>query len=495
MLVWRYEEKTTMTHQCYILALLLACSGLAVAQQPASSPLGFTSTNASLQQSFEWAKKQALAYNRSGAGSIGPWYEAALPGRNAFCMRDVSHQTEGAAALGLRAANRNMVYRFAQSAAKQRDWAAYWEIDDNGRPSPADYLSDTDFWFNLPANFDVLDAIVRMWRWTDDDTYRDDPAFRHFFRISMGDYIKAWQLTPETLLKRPRIANQRQAEGRFVHSRGIPSYTEGSSDFIFGSDLLASEYRAIRSFTEIAANASDRKFAQEMQPTADSIQALLERVAWSKTQQHYLWTIHADLTGTGSGDAFVLYFGAAKNPAHIRGALDYLSSPRYWKHINIEEESYIPLTLFRYDRNDAAYQVLADISSPQKARREYPEVSYSVIETITSGVMGLEPGRHDDTFDVRTLSRLPSDHDRATLSAVSIRKNKLDISHTGRSSTRLTNVSGPAVRWRAAFYGRVSRLHVDGEAVAANHSTLAAGAVISWVNVTVPSGAARVVSR
>ncbi len=483
------------TSKCHALALLLACSGLAVAQQQVSSPLGFTSTNTSLQQSFEWAKKQALTYSRSGEGSIGPWYEAALPGRNAFCMRDVSHQTEGAAAFGLYAANRNMLYRFAQSAAKQRDWAAYWEIDGNGRPSPADYLSDTDFWFNLPANFDVLDAIVRVWRWTDDDTYRDDPAFRRFFRISMGDYLKAWQLTSKTILKRPRIANQRQSEGRFVHSRGIPSYTEGSSDFIFGADLLASEYRAIRSYKEIATNASDRELAEEIQPTADAIQVLLERVAWSQTQQHYLGTIHTDLTGTGSGDALVLYFGAAKNLAHIRGALDYLSSSHYWDHINIEEESYIPLTLFRYDRNDAAYQVLADISSPQKARREYPEVSFSVIEAISSGVMGLEPAHYHDAFDLRTLSRLSSDHDRATLSAVSIRKNKLDITHTGKSSTRLKNVSGPAVRWRAAFYGTVSHLYVGEVAVAANHSTLAGGAVISWADVTVPSGAARVVSR
>jgi hypothetical protein len=158
--------------------LLLVCRGLAVAQQPGSSPLSFTSTNTSLQRTFDWAKKQALSYSRSGAGSIGPWYEAALPGRDAFCMRDVSHQTEGAAALGLYAANRNMLRLFAQSTAKQRDWAAYWEIDGNGRPSPADYLSDTDFWFNLPANFDVLDATVRMWRWTGDDSYRNDPAFR-----------------------------------------------------------------------------------------------------------------------------------------------------------------------------------------------------------------------------------------------------------------------------------------------------------------------------
>jgi hypothetical protein len=198
------KKKYTLT------VVLLACSSLAAAQQPASSPLGFTSSNKSLQQSFEWAKKQALTYSRSGAENTGPWYEAALPGRrNAFCMRDVSHQTKGAAVLGLYAANRNMLCRFAQSAAKVRDWAAYWENDGNGRPSPADY----DFWFNLPANLDVLDATVRMWRWTGDDTYRDDPAFHRFFRITMGDYISAWQLTPKTILKRPRIANQHQTEG------------------------------------------------------------------------------------------------------------------------------------------------------------------------------------------------------------------------------------------------------------------------------------------
>jgi hypothetical protein len=107
---------------------------------------------------------------------------------------------------------------------------------------------------------------------------------------------------------------------------------------------------------------------------------------------------------------------------NIRGALSHLSSPQYWRHINIEEESYVALTLFRYGRNDAAYQVLADISNPRKSRREYPEVSYSVIEAFVSGVMGLEPAHHDEAFDVLTLSRLPRDNDRATLSAVSIRK-------------------------------------------------------------------------
>jgi hypothetical protein len=478
----------------YLLAVVFLVAGrLVMAQQDASSsPLGFTSSIPLLVQSFDWAKGQALVYSRAGSKTMGPWYEAALPGRNAFCMRDVSHQTEGGAALGLYAANRNMLGLFAQSVAESRDWAAYWEIDGEGRPSSADYVSDSDFWFNLPANFDVLDASVRMWRWTGDDSYRNDPVFQRFFRVTMSDYIKAWQLAPDTILKRPRIANQRLAAGRFVHSRGIPSYTEGSKDFIFGTDLLAAEYRAMSSFAEVA---SDKSLEQETQREADAIQSLLERVGWSEQGRHYFGTIRKDLSGYGSGDTMVLYFGAAKDPAHLRGALDYISSPAYWKRINIEEESYVPLTLFRYGRNDAAYEVLANISSPQKRRREYPEVSYAVIEAIVSGVMGVVPGHGGDDFDVSTMSRLPSSSDRAALTAVAIRQNHVDVTHTGTSTTRLKNSAGPALRWRAEFPGTSDNLSVDGKRISAKNAVTAEGIAISWTDVTVAPGAAVVVNK
>jgi hypothetical protein len=156
-------------------------------------------------------------------------------------MRDVSHQAEGAAVLGLFAANRNMLSRFAESAAASRKWAAFWEIDGMGMPSAADYRSDADFWFTLPANFDLLDAMVRMWRWTGDKRYRDDPRLQLFYRETLTDYIQQWQLDPAVILTRQRIANQPQSKGEFSASRGIPSYTEDSEDFILGTDLLAAE--------------------------------------------------------------------------------------------------------------------------------------------------------------------------------------------------------------------------------------------------------------
>jgi hypothetical protein len=472
-------------------------AGAMAEAQPAShsTQLEFHSSNSSLDVIFRWARGQALAYVAPSSSSIGPWYEAALPGRNAFCMRDVSHQTEGATVLGLAAANRNMLGRFAASVDEKRDWAGYWEIDGEGRPSTADYVSDADFWFNLPANFDVLDAIVRMWRWTGDDTYRDDPRFREFFRRTVKDYVTHWQLQPEKILHRPRIANQRLESGRFVHSRGIPSYSEGPKDFIFGADLLAAEYRGLRSFQEIAVTPQDKALAVSAQSVADQIQQLLERIAWSQSQQHYLGVIRQDQSGFESGDAMTLYFGAAKDPDHLRGALDYISSPKYRQKINIEEESYAPLVLFRYGRTEPAYRILTDLSRPEKPRREYPEVSYAVIAALVGGTMGVTPSRSGEPFDLQTLAQLPSAGDDASLQSLPFRNNLLDIKHTGSLSSSLSNRSGPGLRWQAVFQGTARQLKVDGKPVLANHDTLPGGMAVSRVTVTVPPGATVIVSR
>lgn len=474
----------------------LFVGAMAGAQQAShQTQLEFHSSSSSLDEIFRWARGQALAYVALSSSSIGPWYEAALPGRNAFCMRDVSHQTEGAVVLGLSAANHNMLERFATSIDERRDWAGYWEIDGEGRPSSADYVSDDDFWFNLPANFDVLDAIVRMWRWTGDDSYRDDPRFREFFRRTVTDYVTRWQLQPESILHRPRIANQRLKTGQFVHSRGIPSYSEGPKDFIFGADLLASEYRALRSFQQIAVTPEDKALAASAQSVADKIQQLLERIAWSQSEQHYLGVIRQDKNGFISGDAMTLYFGAAKDPAHLRGALDYISSPKYWQKINIEEESYAPLVLFRYGRTEAAYQILFDLSRPGKPRREYPEVSYAVIAALVGGAIGVAPSRSGEPFDVQTLAQLPSAGDDASLQSLPFRNNLLDIKHTGSLSSSLSNRSGPALRWQAVFQGTVRQLKVDGKAVLARHDTLPGGMAVSYVTTTVSPGTTVIVSR
>ena len=478
----------------FLCTFLLLCNRHGWTQSPASlAQVEFHSSNAQLNETFLWAKGQALAYVRPGADVIGPWYEAALPGRNAFCMRDVSHQAEGAAVLGLFAANRNMLSRFAESSAASRKWAAFWEIDGMGMPSVADYRSDSDFWFTLPANFDVLDAMVRMWRWTGEDRYRDDPRLQLFYRETLTGYIQQWQLDPAVILTRQRIANRPHTKGEFNASRGIPSYTEDSEDFILGTDLLAAEYRAIRSYAEIAVLARDKDLSKRLRKSADKIQNILETTAWSQTEGHFNGLIRKDRSGFGSGDTLALYFNAIQNPSHVQGALDYVSNPSYWTKINIEAESYLPEVLFRYGRPSAG-QVLFDLAAPNKLRREYPEVSYTIVAAIICGAMGIEPAHAGESIDVQTLPQPLMHTDALSVSSLRIKNNLLEISNEGSVRARLFNREGPALRWRAEFEGTVERLRVNGRLVRAHHVSSAGGTHLSSTIVTVQPGQYAVVS-
>src|SRR4051794_32751570 len=221
----------------FVAGVLMFCSVGRAQRHVVTSPLAFSTTDPRLQRSFDWAKQQALAYASSGEDPVGDWYEAALPGRNAFCMRDVSHQAMGAQALGLSAENKNMLSRFARAVSASRDWAGYWEIDRDGNPSSADYASDDDFWYNLPANFEVMSAALRMYAWTGDSAYINDPVFLNFYSRTVTHYVHQWQLEPDKVLSRPRIMNRRRDSGKFVESRGIPGYTENRKDFNVGTDL------------------------------------------------------------------------------------------------------------------------------------------------------------------------------------------------------------------------------------------------------------------
>jgi hypothetical protein len=461
----------------------------------ATSELQFESSDARLVQAFQWAKVQALAYAHDGSDPVGPWYEAALPGRSAFCMRDVSHQSNGAAALGLYAANRNMLERFAASQSPKRDWAGYWEIDREGHPSPADYTNDDDFWYNLPANFDVLSSIVRMWQWTGDETYVTVPEFREFFDRTATDYLHSWDLEPDKLLTRPRIMNRRLTAGRYLEQRGIPSYTEGRQDFNLGTDLIAAEYRALDSLRLVALTRHETKLADQYANKTRALSRLIEQKAWSQTDHHFVGYFSSDGRTQGSGDQMILYFRATKDPKHIRAALSYIERPEYLKGVGIEEESYLAQTFYDYDEKQAAYDRIMDISSVGKERREYPEVSFSVVGAIVNGTMGIQVSNvhGSDLPVIRSISRLLLKNDTAKLSGLQIRDNLVDLEHFGNRRSSLTNHSGPVVHWQPMFDGRVSHLWANGRAIAVHTSLDTGRGLRSWARVDVPSGATVVV--
>jgi hypothetical protein len=460
---------------------LVPPSGFKPAEQPAS-PLALETSDIKLKAAFQWAKGQALDYVFPAAvhgDPAGDWYEAALPSRFAFCMRDVSHQAMGAHALGLAAFNRNLLGKFARAIAPSRDFCSYWEIDKWDRPAPVDYKNDEDFWYNLTANFDVLDACWRQYLWTGDKAYIEDKAFLDFYRRSVKEYIEAWDKDGDG------IPEHRPEYGY----RGLGGYDEGpfSDRGLYGSDLIAAMARAFDSCAALLSARGEGEATGGLRERAEELRTVYERAWWNEAKGKYAdgrvqggALVYQDVIWNG---VFPLYFGfipaGPRRDLTLRRIID--ATPE-----GIEIESYLPEILYRYGQDEAAYARILALTDPAKDRREYPEVPFAVVGAVATGLMGVRPDATTRTIETR--SRLTTATTWAVFRNLPVFDAVIDVRQDGRRSTTLSVRSGGAFVWRADFDGFWNDLTVDGIARKAERGVDEAGRPISWVSVEMSAG-------
>jgi hypothetical protein len=474
---------------------MLALSTFSIAQandHPRRSRLEFRSSDAGLVQSFNWAKQQAMAYVFDG-DPVGPWYEAALPGRRAFCMRDVSHQVAGAQALGLSKYTHNMLRRFAENISASKDWCSYWEINYLNQPAPIDFKSDAEFWYNLPANFDVLEACYRMYLWTGDRTYIEDPVFLNFYDHTVTDYVSQWDLGVDRIMAR---RNPAQTPPFF---RGDPSYEESRRDMVLGVDLLATQYAGYRSYATIQAIRGDDDTAQMYLKSASDVKGLINRAWWNPAGGFFFAFLDKDRQFQGRAGADLLYRDAAEEGPRAQGALDtLLKKMRNEPASEVEQESHYAEILYRYGEPEAAYAEIMDLTRPGRERQEYPEVSYSVIGAIVNGLMGIdvEPdvaikdlvqGKPFETV-VRTLPQLTTKTTWSELRNMPIGNGSVTVRHYGDRRTILINQEETDLNWEAAFPGSFATLVVNGKSVNAHVEFRHLGRAVTWVRLQVKPG-------
>jgi hypothetical protein len=488
--------------------LLLVSLAHPSARQPKAfeSPLAFESSDTQLVEAFSWAKRQATAYAFQD-DPVGPWFEAALPGREAFCMRDVAHQATGAHALGMQAHLRNMLRRFAENVTAERDWCSLWEIDRHNRPAHADYRNDKDFWYNLPANFDVLDAAYRMFLWSGDQAYLRDPAFSNFYDRTVTDYVQRWSLGVDALMKRPRLMNRAATtdpDARFADARGIPGYNEDTDDFVAGLDLLAAQYAGFAAYARIHEARGDLGAARTWLRRAMEVKAFVNSTWWDEKTRSFYDHLTTGYTlghrGASAWNSAALYWPVAADGVHLRATLDGLVMQiGQSRSAPIEEQSHHPEVLYRFGAPDVAYDQVMDLSRADRARREYPEVPFSVVGAIVTGLMGVSvdpvmPGRDGDLLEyfadqsVMTLPQLTPRTAWAELRHLPVRANDVSVRHDGVTATVFTNTSGPALVWRAALPGRFDELVVNGGRVKASRLVLTPGRDVSYARVVVAPG-------
>jgi hypothetical protein len=441
-----------------------------------NSSLTLSSSNQELVDGFCWAREQALAYVFSG-DPVGDWYEAALPGREAFCMRDVAHQSTGAQVLGLAAWTHNMLRKFVANLSPARAWCSFWEINRYDLPAPVDYRSDEDFWYNLPANFDVLHCCYRQYLWTGDRSYIDDPIFRDFYARTVDEYVAAWDKDGDG------IPEHYPAYG----SRGIATYNEEVPHPLQGGDLIALQAAAYIAYAHILDLAGESG-AGEMRRRAQHLRDLYQREWWDERVQGFAGFRKQDggfATGHhGQCIYFPLLFGLVDDSAKARATLQ--EQIRRRRALGIEERTYLPELFYTYGRHDVAFAELMEQLAPDYARREYPEVSYAALGALATGMMGLAPDA--TTRTVTTQSRLTGEVDWVEMSGVPVFGNHLAIHHVQQHASTLRNLAGPALRWKAIFPGRLDTLVVDGQRQRAEWSANWLGLVESWVEVEVSAG-------
>lgn len=491
-----------MKHFSYLLVVsllintlqLFACSDSADARQARKEQsednkeenrlLNFTSSDNNMERTFAWARRMALSYAHDGTDPVGYWYEAALPGRNAFCMRDVSHQTIGAEILGLSLHNFNMMQKFAENISEVKDWCTYWEIDKENQPCVADYVDDANFWYNLNANFDVIFACWRLYEWTGDRRYLEDSTLSRFYELSLNDYVQRWMLEPENLLKRPYgMNNKPETTGKYRSVRGLPSYVENYPGLTNSSDLIASMYGGFTAYSMMLRELGNTTAAEIYEARSEAYRSHLETEWWSDdvNTYHGLWTRDGNFSDDGMGLTYMLWFNAAQQPNRIRGTIEKMMSRTNW---NIENVSHFPLLWYRYGYKEEAYDILRTVSGMNRSK--YPEVSFGMIEGIVSGAMGICPSASQQK--VATLPKLEQGTEYMKIDNLPVLQGYISVCHEGNRSTTFTNHTPQTLIWEAAFEGEADYIIVNGQRYETQTRTDVMGHKISFVEIRVETG-------
>jgi hypothetical protein len=466
--------------------MLIMSLAAAVSQQKGGVTL--TTSDAKLKETFDWAKNMALGYAHDGNDPVGYWYEAALPGREAFCMRDVSHQSIGGEILGLSPHNFNMMFKFAANISESKDWCSYWEINRYDKPAPVDYADDKQFWYTLTASPDIVNTCFRLYNWTGNKEYLSNPVLNDFYEKSLTVYLDRWKLNPDELMSRPRNMNTElpfRQGGKFNGARGIPSYVEVAGGFTCGVDLIAALHAACKAYGEMLSMRGEKKKAEKFLTKAETYKALINEKWWNEKKGLFETSLmpggeFRDNAQAINGLTYVVWFKAASNPVRGKAVLDLLVQ----RPSNIENRSHYPYLMYRCHAPENAYEVL--LSLKDMKRSSYPEVSFGVLEGIVAGMMGVRPSAARGV--IQTLPQLTASTEWAALAAVPVLGTTVGISHEGTGKSVFTNSGASAVKWQACFYGEHKTILVNKKKIKADSATDEMGNKYSFVEVKVLPG-------
>lgn len=443
-----------------------------------------SSDDKNLVDLFNWAIKSSKRYVGNDNDPVGPWYESALPEREAFCIRDISHQCMGEEINGHGKQNLNMFTKFVENISESKDWCTYWEINRYNLPAPADYISDKDFWYNLNANFDIIDACYKLYLWTGNKTYIENPAFDRFFRLSLNEYIEKWQLQPDKIMNRPSLMNMPvppPENMRFKHARGLPSYDESMAGFSVNGDLIAMLYAGFLKYAEIQKIRGNMEQYQLFRAKANEYKKLYDTTWWNEqTGKYYSFFIDGKFIKKDNINLYVPWYGIVDNPQRLSSILEEVKK----NESIVECMSYFPVVFYRYGFSETAYNYINQLYNAP--RRDYPEVASSLIESVVCGLAGIEVNAAENR--INSCPQFTDETHWVGIENIPTFTGFISILHVSATKSSFLNKGDRIVTWRVMFKGKHSDILYDGKKIKTSSHTDIFGNVYSYTDIPCPSG-------
>ncbi len=407
-----------------------------------------------LVDSFIWASCRAREWVQTGQREDHlPSYWAGLTDRPMFYSRDLAHQMLGAHLLGLDAENLAMLRHFAASATERRGWYPLWAFHFDGTPAAIDYHDDDDFVREVPAPFELVEKAVEQYRWTRDERFLRTPEIAAFIRSTLTEFVR----THDPL--GTQVAGESGTGDIF---RGTATYNEVEHPphLLVGGDGIASQWAAHSALADVAHEAGlDPEFTRWNTERTAALEAEFADHWWLADHEHYTagFTREGPVGGFGLESTwFPAVKGLMRPDDRARAHLDHLSAclDRTPPH-NVEAFTYLPEAYLRYGRDEEALRWIRFLAA---SRADYPEVPFTHVAHIATGLTGLAVGPR--AGEVRTRAHIPADA-WLEVDGIAAGTSVLGVRHEGREASELWVADGDGVTWTSTWpNGRTTRVDV-----------------------------------
>ncbi|MFJ7493749.1 NPCBM/NEW2 domain-containing protein [Streptomyces sp. NPDC097727] len=463
---------------------------------PPTSTLTINSPNTTLNDGFNWGKNRALdmtfypgnpmmghepewwRLKDSTHTSVTPGYWGAYTNRESFYNRDISHQSDGAHALGLDTETFNMLRTFADDADDpgQNGWPL-WAHSSYG----AMYYIDGTGFRELPSPFNVMAKAYKQYQWTGNSDWINDPTLSAYYDSTMGQF-----LTDHEVVWNDANPSSEQPVSKKQPGEYTATYFEfPNENLVSAADSLGYQYQSMLAYSEILKAKGDTANSSKWADRAQRVRDDFESKWWDASNNRYFRGKDAAGTGYSSwgheASFLMMLTGLGDHGARTNGYLDFIAAND--DNLNVEATSYLPEMYYQYNRSAEGWAWLKKLMT---GRDSYPEISFLAVSSVIDGMMGVQPDAPHDK--VATVPRLTSETPWVEIDHLKVGDNDLKLKHTGTTASTLTNNSGGTVTWEAQFYGTPSTITVNGVAQTPRTKSLY-GKTVSYVTVPVVAGA------